>query len=215
MQLQAEIREKFGKSTRSLRKEGLVPAELYGHNVENVHISVKEAEFRKLYKEAGASTVIEILIGKEKHNAIVHDVQRNGVNDLVEHIDFYQVRMDEEIEAKVPLEFVGEAPALKEQGGLLTKAMTEITVKALPNKLPHNVQVDISGLKEIGQSVYVKDLAIPKDVSISVDPETVVASISAPQKEEEVAPAPTTDVDSVKVETEEKKAEREKEKESE
>jgi large subunit ribosomal protein L25 len=209
MQLQAETRQKFGKATKGLRKEGLIPAELYGHGVENMHLSVKETDFRKVFKQAGANTVIELVVGNEKRNAIVHGVQRNSVLGTVDHVDFYQVRMDEEIEAKIPFEFVGEAPAVKEQGGILTKAMNEITVSALPAHLPHSIKVDLVGLTEIGRSIYVKDLEIPKGVTVTLDPETVIASISA-QQEEEVVAAPV-DVTAVKVETEEKKAEREKE----
>lgn len=211
MDLAVQKREEVGKNG-ALRKQGLVPAELYGKGVPNMHIAVDAKEFRKLFKEAGESTVITLLVGKEKKNALIQDVQRDYVNGEVVHIDFHAIRMDEKIAAHVPLEFVGEAPAVKEQGGLFNASMTEIEVEALPANLPHSIKVSLESLKDLNQSLYVKDLKAPKGVEILVEPETVIATITPPQKEEEVA-APAADVAEVKVETEEKKAERDQSKE--
>ena len=118
--------------------------------------------------------------------------------------------MDEEIKAGIPLEFVGESPATKEKGGIVNKTLQEIEVEALPASLPHSFTVDLSVLADIGSSIYVKDIPMPKDVKVISDPEQVVVSIAAPRKEEEiVAPVAAVDLSEVKVETEEKKAERE------
>lgn len=168
-------------------------------------------EFRKVFKTAGENTVIELVVGKEKLNALVHGIQKNHLTGAVDHIDFYQVRMDEVITTKIPVEFLGDAPAVKEQGGILNKTTTEIEVTALPAELPHSMQVDLSVLREINQSIYVKDLTVPKGVKVEIDPETVIVSVAAPMAEEPVEQAPV-DVSAVKVESEEKKAEREKDK---
>lgn len=211
MQLSAQTREKLGKSVKTLRAEGLIPAELYGHGLENIHLMVDGKEFRKVFKTAGENTVIELLVGKDKLNALVHGIQKNHLTGVVDHIDFYQVRMDEVITTKIPVEFMGDAPAVKEQGGILNKTTIEIEVTALPAELPHSMQVDLSVLKEINQSIYVKDLSVPKGVKIEIDPDTVIVSVALPMAEEPIEQAPV-DVSAVKVESEEKKAEREKEK---
>jgi large subunit ribosomal protein L25 len=215
MQLPVQTREKFGKSVKTLREQGLIPAELYGRGINNVHLAVEAKQFKKIFREAGENTVIDLALGKEPRKALIHGVQRNPVSQEIEHIDFYQVRMDETITAKVPFEFAGEAPAVKEYGGILNRTMNEIEVEALPGDLPHSIQVDLAELKELNQSVYVKDLKLPRGVEVTVDPETVIVTVAEPMKEEEAAPAPAADVSAVKVETEEKKAEREKEGEGE
>ncbi len=213
MDLSVKEREKFGKDVRFIRKEGYIPAELYGRGLRNVHIAVDQKDFAEAFKEAGESTVINLLLNDERRPALVHDIQRDYLTGEVVHIDFYQVRMDEKIKARVPLEFVGEAPAVKELGGVLNKTISEIEVEALPGDLPRNFEVDVSGLKELNQSFYASDLKIPKGVKIMVEPKTVIATVTPPAEEEKVEEAPAADVTAVKVETEEKVAERVKEKE--
>ena len=204
-------REKLGKSVESLRKEGFIPGEFYGRGMPNHTLAIPRKELKQLFKEAGENTVITLAIGNERQAALIYDVQHDSVSGDVIHVDFYGVRMDEEITAAIPLEFTGEAPAIKEFGGVLNKTMLEIEVEALPANLPHSFLVDLSGLTELNQSIYIKDLAIPKGVKVSLDLETVLVTVTPPA-EEEVAPVEPTDVSAIKVETEEKKAEREAEK---
>jgi large subunit ribosomal protein L25 len=216
MDLAVTSREITGKKVRTLRREGLVPAELYGHGIKNLHLSVGAKELNKVLKEAGTTTVVTLVLGgatgATKTPALIHDVKRDYLTSEIEHIDFYQVRMDEKLTAKVPLEFVGEAPAIKAFGAVVNKSMSEIEVEALPQDLPHSFVVDLSVLDEIDKSIYVRDLVIPKGVEILVDLETAVATATPPAPEE-VIEAPVADVSAVKVETEEKKAERTAEKE--
>ncbi len=212
MELAVETRDKFGREMKALREKGLVPAELYGHGLENVHLAVDAKAFMKLYREAGENTIVTLAFGKEKRPVLIYDVQKNYLSDTVDHIDFYQVRMDEKITAKVPIEFTGESPAVKEKGGLLNTSLAEIEVEALPGDLPHRLVADLSVLVEINQSIYVKDISVPKGVQVLVDPGTPVATITEKMKEEELAPAPVADVSEVKVESEEKKAERDEKK---
>ncbi len=216
MELTATARDKFGKQVKALRKEGLVPAELYGRGVENRHLSVSAKEFGKVFKEAGTNTIVTLAMGGEKRPILIHDVACDLLTGEPAHVDFYQVRLDEKIRAKVPLEFVGEAPAVKVKGGVLNKSMTEIEVEALPQDLPHSLQVDLSALDEIDKSVYVRDLAVPKSVTLLVGGDTAIATATPPAPEEEAAPAAEAvgDVSAVKVESEEKKAERQAEKAS-
>lgn len=216
MNLEVQIRDEKGRRVKDLRQQGLIPAELYGKGIENMHLAVKSKDFKNVFKEAGESSIINIVISdknkKEEIPVLIHDIQKDYLTDDIIHIDFYRVRMDEKIRTHIPLEFIGESPAVKNYGGILNKSMLEIEVEALPKDLPHNIPVDISQIKELDQSIYVKDLSIPKNVKILVDPETVIATVSLPKEE---VPSEPIDVSAVKVETEEKKLERSKEKEAE
>ncbi|HVO28752.1 MAG TPA: 50S ribosomal protein L25 [Candidatus Paceibacterota bacterium] len=211
MDLTVTSREITGKKVRALRREGMVPAELYGHGIRNQHLAVAVKDFNKIFKEAGSTTVVTLALNAQKVPALIYDVRRDYLTGDLEHVDFYQVRMDEKITAKVPLEFTGEAPAVKALGAAVNKTMSEIEVEALPQNLPHKLTVDLSVLTELNQSVYVRDIAAPKGVKIMIDPETAVATATPPAAEEEVVEAPV-DVADVKVESEEKKAERAAEK---
>jgi large subunit ribosomal protein L25 len=175
-----------------------------------MNLSLPEKVFLKAYKEAGENTVIQLVVDGKKHPVLIYDVIRDGVTGDIQHVDFYLVRMDEEITARIPLEIVGESPAMKSAGGILNQTMDDLEVEALPANLPQKIMVDISGITELNQSIYVKDLSVPKNVTIVVDPETVVLTVTEPMAEEVIV-APV-DVSAVKVETEEKKEARDKEK---
>jgi len=211
MELQVQVRKELGKSVKTLRSQGLIPAEFYGRGFPNQTLAVPKADFEKALKSAGESTVITLVVDGKKHASLIHDVQHDRITGEVIHADFYGVHMDEKITARVPVEFAGEAPAVKAEGGVLNKAVSEIEVEALPADLPHSFVVDVSGLTAIDQSIYVRDLKAPKGVEILLDPETAIVTVMPPAPEEEVA-APAIDVADVKVETEEKKAERQAEK---
>jgi len=216
MNLEVQIRNEKGRRVKDLRRQGLIPAELYGKGIENMHLAVKSKDFKNVFKEAGESSIINIVIfdknKKEEIPVLIHDIQKDYLTDDIIHIDFYRIRMDEKIRTHIPLEFIGESPAVKNYGGILNKSMLEIEIEVLPKDLPHNIPVDISQIKELDQSIYVKDLSIPKNVKILVDPETVIATVSLPKEE---VPSEPIDISAVKVETEEKKLERSKEKEAE
>ena len=207
MDLQAQERNVFGNRVNALRREGRIPAELYGHGVPNLHLSVASRDFGKLYASAGENTVITIEVGKQKFPAIIHHVDRHYLSGDPLHIDFYQVKMDEKIAARIPLEFVGESAAVREKGAVINRSMTEIEVEALPNDLPHLLKVDLAMLDDIDKTIYVRDIAAPKGVTFLVEGDTAVATATAPRAEEEEA-GPVADVSAVKVEAEEKVAER-------
>ena len=153
MDLTVQARNKFGKAVKSLRKQGLIPAELYGRGTENIHLIIPAKDFARAFKEAGMNTIINILVGKEKHPAIIYEVGKNYLTEEVDHVDFYQVRMDEKIKAKIPVEFLGASPAVKDKGGILNKSISEIEVEALPGDLPHSFRVNLSAISELNQSI--------------------------------------------------------------
>ena len=214
MELIVQKRELLGKRIKSLLQQGLIPAELYGHGIENTHLSVSRKDFIRIFKEAGESTTIKLKVSTEEgseFNVLVHDFQKNPLTDEINHIDFYSVKVDEKIRVKVPLEFIGEAPAVKEKGGILVKAIHDIEVEALPADLPHNFKIDLSALSDIGSNIYIKDIDIPKGVKIFINIDTVAATITE-LVEEKVVETPAS-VEDIKVETEEKKEKREQTKE--
>ncbi|MGB7958105.1 MAG: 50S ribosomal protein L25 [Minisyncoccia bacterium] len=207
MDLAVTERVILGKKVKALRKTGIIPAELYGHGVPNVHLSVSAKDFAKIYKEAGENTVVMLGVGKEKRPAIIHHVVKHYLSGEPSHIDFYQVRMDEKITAHVPLEFVGDSAAVKDKGAVINRSMTEIEVEALPNDLPRHLTVDLSLLDDINKTIHVRDIVLPRGVTVLIEEDTAVASAQAPRVEEVVA-APVVDVTTVKSEAEEKVAER-------
>jgi large subunit ribosomal protein L25 len=213
MELIAQKRDILGKAVKNLREKGFIPAELYGHGVKNKHLTVAAKDFKLVFEEAGESTMIDLHVGEERMPVMIHDVSRDSVSDEVINIDFYQVRLDEKIIVAVPLIFLGEAPAVKDQQGILVKSLHEVELQALPTNIPREITVSLESLTEIGKSIYVKDLAIPENVELEESLDTVVASVTE-RVEEDEAPQEAIDVDSVKVEGEEKVAERQAKKET-
>ncbi len=210
MQLNIKPRTVFGKKTKNLRAEGIIPGEIFGHGFENKHIGVTAKEFAKIYAEAGENTIITLIgEGGEKTPALISGVERDAVKDIILSIDFYHVRKDEKIKAGIPVEYIGEDNAAK-AGNLLVKILDEIEVEALPDKLPHSFVVDISSLEMPGQSISIEDLKIEKEVKVLVSYETIVATVTEKQKEEVVAPAPETTAEETPKEEEKKEEEKKK-----
>jgi large subunit ribosomal protein L25 len=181
----AEKRDLLGKKASNLRKLGLLPAVLYGKQQKSEAISVKEADFLKLWKSAGESSVIEVKVGDEKYNALVQDVAIDPLKNHPLHADFYVVDMNKPIKVDVRLEFIGESEAVR-LGGILVKVAHELKVEALPKDLPREIQVNISLLKNIGDSLTVKDINLPKGVEVLDLPEGTVVLVEAPRSEEEL-----------------------------
>ena len=206
--LNAKIRKETGKKTALLKESGRIPAVVYGHEVKNVSLDLDYKEFQKVYRETGESSLIELNIDgeKEKRPVLIHELQRDPVTDKFIHIDFFQTSLKEEVEVGVALVFEGEAPAVKYLGGTLVKNISEVEVKALPQNLPHEIKVDISGLKTFEDHILVKDLLLPANVKVLLKPEEIVVSVTEPENvDEQLAQEIKEDVEGVeKVEKEAK-----------
>jgi large subunit ribosomal protein L25 len=170
--------------SRRLRRQGLIPGVLYGRS-EPVPITVPERDLRAaLTGEAGANAVLDVVVdGGNAHASVLKEFQQDPVRGTITHIDLQEVRLDQPIHATVPVHLVGEAAGAKE-GGVLSQAVTEITVEALPMEVPASVDFDVSGL-HIGDSAHLSDVALPDGVSLVDDPETVLASVTQPTRVEE------------------------------
>jgi large subunit ribosomal protein L25 len=188
IKLQAQTRTEMKKNLVSnLREQGIIPAVVYGGK-ENLNIKLKRTDFTKVYKQAGDSTIITLVVdGKKNIPVLVQDEQLHPVKDDYTHADFFEIDMNKEIVVSVALEFINEAPALKEMGGTLVKNLTKIDVKALPANLIHSIQVDLSVLKTFAESIHVKDLVVPATVQLLANPELLVAKV-VEQKVEVEAP---------------------------
>lgn len=195
------------KGIETIRKEGYVPAVFYGPKVSTTSVMVPESAFRKVWKEAGESSVVVLETSKGKINTLIHDVQFHAVKGTPLHVDFYAVEAGKEVSVHVPVEFEGVAPAVKELGGILVKVLHEIEVKAMPDKLPHSVTVDVSALVAFDSQITVSDIKLPSGVTAVTDTNEVVASIAqAVEEQEEAVPV---DLSAIEVEKKGKKEEEE------
>ncbi len=183
--LSAKIRKVKGKKVKSLRKEGVLPAVLYGPKIKTQNLEITLKEFEKVYQAAGESSLITLEIEKKKLPVLIHEVQRDPLTDKVIHVDFYHPSLKEEVEATVPLIFKGESKAVKELGGTLVKNISEVKVKALPQNLPHEIRVEISQLETFEDKILVKDLKLPEGVKVLRSGEEILAFVSPPEKVEE------------------------------
>lgn len=207
LELQTEKRDNFGKGLEKFRKEGKLPAVVYGKGIDSISLFVSAADFRKVWKEAGESTIITLKGGsfEKPVGVIIHQVDIDPTSSKPAHADFYQVDMKKAIQVRVPLVFEGIALAVKELGGVLVKVLHDIEIEALPKDLPHEIKVDISKLKTFEDHITIGDLELPSGVSAVEKPEETVVLVEQP-REEEVEETVRT-IDDIEVEKKGKKEE--------
>lgn len=208
--LNAQPRQLAGRQVRALRRTGVIPAVLYGHGVSSQSLAVDAREFEKVYKQAGASTLVDLRIGEgEPVKVLIQEVQPHHITLKPLHADFYQVSMTEKLTAKIPFKFTGEATAVKELGAILVKNLQEVEVECLPQDLVHEIEVDLSALKAFGDALHIKNIAFPPGIAVKAKPEAVIVLVQEPRKEEEAA-APVDEkaaIEQIGKAGEEKKAE--------
>lgn len=183
--LVAKIRKKTAKNSRNLRDGGMIPAVLYGPKTENLQLEVNQKDFEKAYKEAGGSSLISLEVDKKKFLILIHELQVDPLTSKPLHVDFLQPSLTESIKADIPVVLVGEAPAVKELGGTLVKNISEVEVEALPEKLPHEIRVDVTSLKTFEDNILIKNIVRPEGVKILKGQDDIVAFVASPQKVEE------------------------------
>ena len=188
MKLQAHKRSETDNAAE-LRANGSVPAICYGPDLENpISLAVQETEFIKTYRQTGRSTIIDLDIDGEEHETLVKDIDYHPVSDNVQHIDFYEIKRGQELVVDVELVFVGEAPAEK-QGLVVNQVMHSLSVTCLPRNLVQNIEVDLSGLEQAGDSITVADIQaqVGETLTIGNEAEAAVVSISEAAAEVEEA----------------------------
>ncbi|MBX4216013.1 50S ribosomal protein L25 [Candidatus Parcubacteria bacterium] len=199
--LSAKVRS-AKENLSKLRKGGFVPAVYYGKKEQSTPISVEKMAFKKIWKEAGESSIITLTTEAGSVDSLLYEVQVDVVTGEPLHADFYTVDANTEIHANIPLEFVGTSPAVKDLGGILVKVMHEIEVKSLPKDLPPKIEVDISSLAELNSHITVADLKLPHGVSTTENATEIVALVD--EAKEEVEEAPVAPIDLTQIEVMEK-----------
>lgn len=188
IELAVAPRSILGKKVKVLRRQGMTPANIYGHGIPSQAVQVLTPDLARAIRAVGRNTMLQLhLEGEKKRRPVfVRSVQRNPITDEFLHIDFYQVSLKEKIRIEVPLVIVGEAPAVSVHYGILLQSVNVVTMEGLPGDLPPHIEVDVSGLEEIDDAVHLKDLEVSPDVTLLAEPELVVAKVAAPRLAEEV-----------------------------
>lgn len=188
--LQTTKRTQTGKAVKVLRNQGLVPGIIYGQGKAAVAVQTDAKKLHKIYHQAGTSKLVNTKVDDEEAiSTLFYDVQQDPLTQQILHFDLYKVKADEAIHTEVPLHFTGDSEAVIVHQAELMKNLESVEVSALPKDLPENIEVDISVLKAIGDSLNVGDLNIPAGVEVLVESETLVVKAEAQREttEEELA----------------------------
>ena len=187
MEISALDRNAEESSAKNILKEGMVPGVVYGHSFENVLVKVDKKEFMKTLWEAGESTLIDLKIGdKAIGKVVIKDYQMDPVTGEIIHFDLHKVKMTEKLIVNVDLAFIGESPAVKNEGGVLVTGQDSVEIKCLPKDLIQEIEVDLSKLEHIDDMIRVKDLNVPEAIEVLDEEENVVVSVTPPRTEEEM-----------------------------
>ncbi len=185
-----------------MRSNGMVPGVVYGANIENTSISFEKKAFDKIFKEAGESSPINLVLDGKNIQTLIHEVQVDPVKSITHHVDFLAVDANVKTNVAVHLNFTGVSEAVKAGLGNLVKVMHEIEITALPKDIPHEIEVNIAALIDLDSQITAGDLVLPKGVELAVKAEDIVASIATMKEEIETAPV---DLASIEVEKKGKK----------
>jgi large subunit ribosomal protein L25 len=178
-QLSANTRTVLGNSVRKLRKQGLLPAVLYGQNFNSLPIQIDKKTFLKLYKQVGKTNVIDLSVDSQTLPVIVQDLDIDPVFGDVRHVDFLVVNLKQKVKVTVPIQYIGTPIGVKQLGAVLTVNLDELEIEVLPEKIPDFITVDVTNLTNIHDSISVADLLqVAQDYEILNDPETILVSLT-------------------------------------
>ena len=189
-----ENREAVGKAVKKLRREGQLPAVIHDHGKESIHVMAGATELYKVWKQAGKHHPIHLTVGGKKYLALIKDADFEPRKNQLRHIVFNAIEQNKPVETEVPVVFEG-TPEAEKVGYMLLRQIDSVTVKALPNNLPDEIKVDVTGMALVGDKLHVSDLILPANVTMITEPEHAVAiveeprSLAAAQAEEDEAAA--------------------------
>jgi len=183
IELKAQPRTVLRKKVRALRRQGIVPANVYGHAASTaIQVPLREAE--QVISRAGRTQLISLTTdGEGPTTVVIKDLQRHPTTRSLLHMDFYRVAMTERLKVDVPLRPQGDPPGVKKYNGTLFQAVSTISAEALPADLPEAIDVDLSVLEELDSAIYVRDLQVPAGVSILADPDELIVRLLPPRVE--------------------------------
>jgi len=185
IELHVSTRKLMGKKSRFLRRQGITPVHLFGYDTEPMALQCETVQLKQVLRTAGKTKLVGLRVDKNKkpRNVVVREVQKNALSGELVHVDFFQVSLEEKIKVEVPIVLVGEAPALKVKTNTMAHDLAVVEVECLPDRIPENIQVDVSILVEDDQSIQVKDLVLGEGVVALSNPEQVVVRIAPLQIE--------------------------------
>ena len=185
--INAQPRDVIGKQVRALRRAGLLPAVIYGHNITPIPVSMNFHDSSMLLPKISSSQLVVVDVDGKLHTVLVRERQRHPVTGDLLHVDFQEVSLTEKLRVKVGIQFRGEAPAVKMYDGIVVTSLEVLEVECLPGDLPNHLEVDLSVLGQIGDAVYVRDILLPPKVLVLEDLDEVVVVVTAPVAEVAVA----------------------------
>jgi large subunit ribosomal protein L25 len=188
--LKAEKREVVGKQVKAMRREGKLPAVIYGRHTEPINVFLDAHTASLALGRITSSSLVTIDVNGTEYPALVREKQRDFIKNRLLHVDFLAVSLDEKLRARVSVHFVGVSAAVKDHGAVLVHNLEQLQVESLPGDLPERIDVDISTLVKIGDGIRVKDVIVSDKVRLLDDPETMVAVATMPKVEEEAVAAP-------------------------
>jgi large subunit ribosomal protein L25 len=177
-----------GAKNKALKKAGKIPAVFYGPKEKSTPVAVSLAEFKKIFKQAGESSVITLKDGAHEHEALIYAVDIHPVSGIVRHADFYVIEKGKKVKVRTPIVFDGVSPAVKDKGGILIKVLRDLEIEAAPKDLPHEIKVDISPLVELNSVIHASDIKLPHGVTLITRADEIVASVAEAKEEVEEAP---------------------------
>lgn len=183
--LQATNREVIGKKVKVLRRNGLLPAIIYGQGIDPRPISLDMRETSRIISTVSYSSLIRVEVEGEDVTTLVRDRQYDPVTSALLHVDFQRISLTELLRTSVSLDFSDEAPAVKNFGGILVTAQEQLEIECLPQDLPDRIRVDMNSLEEIGDSIFVRDLTLPPNIEVLTNPDEMVILVTAPAAEPE------------------------------
>jgi len=180
LKIEATKRDVLGKRNRFLRSQGITPAHLFGHSLESISLQCDTDELKKIVARAGTTRLVILKVAGEKElkSVFVREIQKDVLGKHLLHVDFYQVRKGEKMTMDVPIVLVGEAPAMKGKGRMISRGITILSIECLPEKVPPQIEVDISGLLELEQAIHVRDIILDPDITVHIDPEQLVVKVT-------------------------------------
>jgi len=193
-----EKRKILGKKVKKLRREGILPANVYGKDMKSLAVQLPQKDFEKVFKKAGETGLVDVIVDSQTIPVLIHNVQTDYLENYL-HADFFKVNLKEKVKTMVPILITGEPKAVVDKVGLLMNILSEVEVEALPEELPENIGVNVATVDE---QITVGDLKTPKGVVILTDPSQVIVKIGAlvSKEAEELAAQEAAQAEEAKVE---------------
>lgn len=186
LELKAKVRSAIGKGLYALRTSGRIPAVLYGPGVEAIPIELEAKAATQMLNGLTGSTLVKLMVDQKAYSVLLRDIQRDSIRRTILHADFYAVPTDRAIRVRVPLHFTGVSAAVRDFSGILVPVLNDLEVECLPKDLVSGISVELAPLEKIGDSIAIKDLALPPGIHVLMDTNETVVTVTAQMAEEEV-----------------------------